>query len=395
MEFLDVLLLIGSAQGFFLAVFLLHRHRGLYATRFLATLLLIYSVVLLHLFIADRDWYNAAPRIMLLLSGLSLVSGPLHYLYARHLIDPARRLRQSDVLHGLPYLLYLLAMMPLFLLPAESIIPELFSNPWHGFPRHFMVLNWVLVAQALSYIAATLMLLFRYEREVCELFSCIDRVRLKWLRNITLVVLAGWAAFLMENILLATGLHSPQWFGMSGVLGTVCVYVMGYLGLTASDVFSDPEVDASIREIAAKHESRVNTNTAQRTARYEKSGLSEERAEDIIHQLLDVMEKERPHSDSDLTLPRLAERLEVSPHNLSEVINTRTGMNFFDFINSYRVDQVKRDLADPEKRQYKVLALAFDAGFSSKTSFNTIFKKFTGITPSEWRERAGSVARGA
>lgn len=386
MEFLDILLLIGSAQGFFLAVFLLHRHRRLYATRFLAALLFLYSVVLLHLFIGDRDWYHAAPRIMLLLSGISLVTGPLHYLYARHLIDPARRLRQKDALHGIPYVLYLLAMLPLFLLPTESIIPALLRNSWYGFPRHFMVLNWVLVAQALSYFGATLLLLFRYEREVCDLFSCIERVRLTWLRNITLLVASGWVAFLVENILLVSGLHSPQLFGMSGVLGVVCVYAMGYLGLTASDVFSDPEVDASIREIAAKHERHVPESTPQRTARYEKSGLSAERAEDIMHQLLDVMENERPHHDSDLTLPRLAKRLDVSPHNLSEVLNTRTGMNFFDFINSYRVDQVKRDLVDPGKQQFKVLALAFDAGFSSKTTFNTIFKKFTGMTPSEWRE---------
>jgi AraC-like DNA-binding protein len=395
MELLDVLLLIGSAQGFFLAVFLLHRHRRLYATRFLAALLFVFSVVLLHLFIADRDWYSAAPRIMLLLSGLSLITGPLHYLYARHLISPARRLLLRDGLHALPYAVYLLAMLPLFLLPADVIIPELFRDPWYGFPWRFIVLNWLLVVQAIAYLVATLLLLFRHERDVCDVFSCIDRVRLVWLRNITFIVLTGWAAFLVENVLLVAGWHSPQWFGLSGILGTVCVYVMGYLGLTASGVFSDPEVDASIREIAAKHENHVSANTAQHSARYEKSGLSAERAEDIMHQLLDVMENERPHSDSDLTLPRLAERLDVSPHNLSEVLNTRTGMNFFDFINSYRVDQVKRDLVDPGKQQFKVLALAFDAGFSSKTTFNTIFKKFTGMTPSEWREQAERVEQRA
>ena len=123
MALIEILLLIGSAQGFFLAAFLLHRHRHLYATRFLATLLLIYSVVLLHLVIADRDWYGAAPRIMLLLSGLSLVTGPLHFLYARHLIDPARRLRWMDALHSLPYIAYLFAMAPLFFLASGDIIP--------------------------------------------------------------------------------------------------------------------------------------------------------------------------------------------------------------------------------------------------------------------------------
>ena len=245
-------------------------------------------------------------------------------------------------------------------------------------------MNWVLVAQAILYLVATLLLLYRHQRDVCDLFSSVDRVRLTWLRNITLIVLAGWVSFLVENILQVAGMHSREWFGVSGMLGAVCVYAMGYLGLGSSGIFSDPEVDASFRELASRHEHGAD-DTEEMRKRYGKSGLSDARADDIMQRLLDLMTREHPYRDSDLTLPRLAERLEASPHNLSEVINTRTGMNFFDFINSYRVEQVKRDLADPGKQQYKVLSLAFDAGFNSKTSFNTIFKKFTGMTPSSYR----------
>ena len=77
--------------------------------------------------------------------------------------------------------------------------------------------------------------------------------------------------------------------------------------------------------------------------------------------------------------------LDISSHNLSEVINTRFRQNFFDFVNSYRIKQVKRELSDSKNSPFTVLALAFDAGFNSKSSFNTIFKKHTGRTPSEFR----------
>jgi len=69
------------------------------------------------------------------------------------------------------------------------------------------------------------------------------------------------------------------------------------------------------------------------------------------------------------------------------VINTRLQQNFFDFINHYRIEKVKKDLADPQKKNLKVLAIAFDAGFNSKSSFNAIFKRHTNLTPSEYRSQ--------
>lgn len=389
MPLLDVILLIGSVQGAFLAAFLFHRHRTLYATRFLVALLAVYSVVLSHLVLSDLGAYGAWPRVMILLSGLTLFSGPLHYLYARHLIDPTRRLRRKDVLHALPYLAYVLFMLPLLLLPGERIMVELFENAWYGFPWRFMLLNRALIALAFLYLGGTLLLLYRYVEHLREHFSSLHRVRLRWLRNITILVLLGWFSFLIENVLLYTEVISPEYFGVSGLLGTLMVYAMGYLGLTTTGVFSDPEVAASMRELAEQH---ADGEGIVRDARptYGKSGLSEDKAEEIVTRLLRLMQSEKPYLDAELTLHRLAGMLDVSAHNLSEVINTRTGMNFFDFVNSYRVEQVKRDLLDPSKSQFTLLALAFDAGFASKTSFNAIFKKITGHTPSAWRASAAA-----
>ncbi len=85
---------------------------------------------------------------------------------------------------------------------------------------------------------------------------------------------------------------------------------------------------------------------------------------------------------------RLAEMLSISPHNLSEVINTRLHQNFFDFVNEYRLEQAKREPANSDKTHIKILAITYDAGFNSKSSFYSLFKKHTGLTPSEFRQRA-------
>ena len=99
-----------------------------------------------------------------------------------------------------------------------------------------------------------------------------------------------------------------------------------------------------------------------------------------------MVEKE-PYIDSELTLNSLAEMLSISPHNLSEAINTQLDKSFFDFINFYRVERVKKDLLDPTNNHLKILAIAFDAGFNSKSSFNTIFKKHTNMTPGNTGKR--------
>jgi YesN/AraC family two-component response regulator len=101
------------------------------------------------------------------------------------------------------------------------------------------------------------------------------------------------------------------------------------------------------------------------------------------------MEQEKPYINSDLTLTQLAEMLSISPHNLSEILNTQINQNFFDFVNQYRVEEVKKALTDPGNQHLTVLAIGFDAGFNSKTSFNTIFKKYTNMTPSEFRKHFG------
>jgi YesN/AraC family two-component response regulator len=104
------------------------------------------------------------------------------------------------------------------------------------------------------------------------------------------------------------------------------------------------------------------------------------------------MEQDKLYRQSDLTLSQLAGSLHITPHNLSEVINTQLGRAFNDLVNEYRIREVKNDLSDPSKKQLKILAIAFDAGFNSKASFNTIFKQLTHTTPSEFRKTALDAA---
>ena len=91
-----------------------------------------------------------------------------------------------------------------------------------------------------------------------------------------------------------------------------------------------------------------------------------------------------PYIDGKLSLKQVAQKMEISTNYLSQVINENLKKNFFDFVNEYRVNLVKQKMKDPTNSQYTLLALAYDCGFNSKSSFNVIFKKNTGLTPSQY-----------
>lgn len=99
------------------------------------------------------------------------------------------------------------------------------------------------------------------------------------------------------------------------------------------------------------------------------------------------MDTERPYLNPDLNLPQLAKDLDIPSHQLSQVINKNIGLNFFDFINSYRVEEIKAKIANPEYNKFSLLGIAFESGFNSKSAFNRVFKNLSGETPTQYKKR--------
>jgi len=123
--------------------------------------------------------------------------------------------------------------------------------------------------------------------------------------------------------------------------------------------------------------------------KYERSSLTQDQAERYAAQILDYLASERPYLDGGLRLADVSEHLGMTQHHLSQAINQICGKNFFELINEFRVEEVKRLLVDPEKTTYTVLAVGFEAGFNNKSSYNKAFKTVTGMTPSQYRRQQG------
>jgi AraC-like DNA-binding protein len=243
----------------------------------------------------------------------------------------------------------------------------------------------------LSYSVATVLHLRRHRRRIMNSYSNTDHVNLRWLLALAGAATAIWLlATVTEATNLLPGPVRPHGPNLVALAVALLVYAIGYMGLRQPEIFRydvpPPEapVERPPSEPAATED--FEPPTAPADPPQPRSGLSEREAGRLRAGLLAVMEQEHLHRDPDLTLAGLAERLDTTPHKLSELLNAELGQTFYDFINGYRVDEVRRRLAEPKAKHLSVLTLAMDAGFASKSTFNDVFKKRTGQTPSTYRK---------
>ncbi|MBI2430035.1 MAG: AraC family transcriptional regulator [Ignavibacteriales bacterium] len=377
MTFANIVLIVAAAQSFLLSTLIYQKHRALFPNRFLALLMLSYTIILLHLLFQDNGVYRIFPIIYLVV-GVPLVVAQLQYLYTKYLLNRTERFVRRDLLHFLPFGIFETGMIIAFFSGSVDFSDAAISDPTTT-PRFFRIFNWLLIAQGSIYMGVSYRLIVRYNRHLKDVVSSVEQVQMTWLRNITLAGISAWILFFIEDLLLTQGINLSNFVFVS-VVFAVYVYAMGFVGLLKSEIFASPDVERTMHEI-----SEIDHAGEPSATKYEKSGLTEETAQSIVTRLLELMEKEKLYTHPSLTLSQLSEKLSVSSHNLSEVINSQLKKNFYDFVNGYRIEQVKKDLVDPSKQHIKILSLAFDTGFNSKATFNTLFKEVTGRTPSEYR----------
>jgi len=377
-DFVGIVLIIGAIQGFALAFLIFQKGRTLFANRFLYSLMLVFSVTLVSLWLSDLGYYLTYPKMMFTFEGIQLTIFPLYFLYAKYLTRENETFNKKDWLHFLPFLLYKLFLIPFYFMNQNEIFDFLNSSLISEHPLQYIIFNWVLIFQGLVYLILVINRVKKRDEFINEYFSSNFEIKLDWLKNASYLGILTTLVFMTENILLFINNRPSETFGLSSVAAGVYIYAIGYLGLSRSGVFTE------LTHIELKD---IDLNIKQNNSElYEKSGLTSEKADVYQQQLLQLMESEKPYRNNKLTLSELASMLLISSHNLSEIINTKENKNFFDFINQYRIEEVKKELVNPKNSNLTILAIAMDAGFNSKTSFNTLFKKFIGKTPSQYKD---------
>lgn len=286
-----------------------------------------------------------------------LLHGVFLYLYVGFLTAQLPKNRKFLLLHILPIAAVYLYLVPFFALSADQKI-EVYRNGGAGYELFMNLKFYAIALSGIFYVTWSVVLLRKHWNNIRDQFSDLEKVNLQWLRILT---------FGMGGIWILVILFRNDVLTLAGIV--VFVFLIGFFGVRQAVIFSPGQPPADADEEKKK---------------YPKSGLTEEASQRLHETLIQLMTRDALYKKSDLTINELSSRLGVHPNYLSQVINQTEKKNFFDFVNTYRFEEFKRLIASNKNQQFTLLSLAYDCGFSSKSSFNRYFKKVTGQTPSEY-----------
>jgi len=377
-EIISTIYIAAAVQGFLLAPALALRKKNSNSTKFLALAILVWTFILLEQFLSIKGLNTVIPHTTSGTFLFKLIFWPLLYFYTATITSNIKKLNKLKLLHFLPVILYAAYMLPFYTKSNSEKIKIVEIIAEKGVPLNLAVAYFAVFIIGWVYLFIMLKILVNYSKNIKSLFSDISRKNLIWLQILIAVLVSVWSIETVRFIydLTGTGMNDTMMIFIH-FLTTIWIYVTSYFALHQPEIF-DSYIKFSDSD-NLKMESSIKNQ-----AKYEKSGLTNEMIETYYKKLSKYMEIEKPYLTSSITLKQLAEEMDMMPHHLSQVINSRD-KNFYTFINSYRIEQVKEMLISNEMKEKNILEICYDAGFKSQSSFNTIFKKFTGKTPTQYR----------
>lgn len=228
---------------------------------------------------------------------------------------------------------------------------------------------------ALAYMLAVIYRLYQFRELLKQNFSSLRAWDLHWLFWITL-------ANAVMLLLWFTANQSDAGLALQLCCRLLLVYGLVWYGIKQTAIFIPPADDEKINVDAPD----------EMEEKYSRSGLTESAAELIEKRLHRLMKSEKRFLEPNLTLNQLADAVGASPQWLSQYINQYHQCNFFDYVNSFRVNHVQQLIRESINTENTLLDLALAAGFNTKSTFNSSFKKITGYTPSNWRKRVKDMS---
>lgn len=364
---------IGVFIAFFLSLLVLTKKERNKADIILGIWMIIIGLHLFGYYSFVSEIIYIYPFLMWLNLPYAFLHGPMLYLYTEALTNPDRFKSKKWILHFILPILMTFTLLPVMLLPENERI-LLYKNNGKGF-ENLMLFDWIipLSISGIFYIIITNILLYKHKKRILNQFSNQEKINLNWLRFLFYGMGLTWVIIIFGG--------SDKWiFSVSSIF----LIFIGYFGIKQVGIFTDQSIEFFENEPIISIFFENNNELVIEKKKYAKSGLSEDSAKILHEKLKYLMISEKLFTEPELTLTDLASRLEVHPNYLSQVINELEGVSFYEYINNLRIEEFKKLVSIPENQKYTLLALAYDCGFNSKTTFNRVFKKVTNLSPSEY-----------
>ncbi len=369
----SVVMILGAAQGFFLAIFLFMRKREEGALiKFLSMFLLVAALLFLM-----AAFHQARQTKLLIIFGpiiypLILSLGPLLYLYIKSALQKDFKFKILDIFYFFPTFFAFAFFARIYFFPYEQQVKFIESFYSHNVTLAETLFRYFDIAYRAVFVILSIKLLSDYRERLKEEYSALENIDYGWLKQLLIYYLITVFVLLAITVM---NLDNDYRIILASYLALI-MYFIGYRIMT----------DTSRQNPKIENLTLHGKGKPKEKSKYEKSGLNGEKVSVLKEKLLYEIEKNKIYVDPDLTLKKLAEILGATQNQVSQLINEQFGRNFYEFINGYRVELAKKLLVSEEYKNESVLSIAFDVGFQSKSTFNAVFKKITKTTPSQYRK---------
>lgn len=363
-----ILLVIGLTQGIFLILVILTVQKmNVIINRYLAILIFaIVTPIALELAI----WHNLfqLSKILRLLAIASvMLIGPSLYLYYKLTIRPINSNKKNHLLHFFPFFLLFI-----FLIIIESNFNSVSHPPAGKLPWYVAIAEVFKLIHLSSYFIISFYVLNKFSQKKDHILFEGHSKTILLCGRLLLLLLSGSVIFSglflvfdkYMNIELLIG--NPSFIKL---LLVICIYLLAFMAIRFPIV------------VVTERDNLI----VKRAPKYNSSTLNKEEVKEWKSILLSYLYHEKPYLDDKLKIEHLAKAIGISSRNLSQIVNQEFGKQFKDFINYFRVEEFKKRILDPTESNKTILAIAYESGFSSKASFNRIFKSLTSVTPKEYK----------
>jgi AraC-like DNA-binding protein len=291
--------------------------------------------------------------------------------------DPRRKFNWLELLHFIPFVVFFTVSVIFRSVPLLKDLRTFFA------PDRFISLRLVYSTTIfLSVTVYNILAFIEIRKHQLYLKNIIsytsDVITLNWLKVLSISFYCAFIILFILGGLNMIGDFIPfdPYFVIFGFIA-ILSFVYSFYGIKQPVIFGQ--------------EIKINGVDRRETEKYSKSGLKEKQAQAYLEMLISYVENNKPYLDRDLSIQDLSDMTGIPKHHITQVLNEKHKKNFFTFINEYRVHEVISRFSDSKNNNFTILAIAYDSGFNSKTTFNSIFKSQIGMTPKEYRGKMTGI----
>ncbi len=363
-----ILNIISAFLLIFFSLFLLTRTgQNRFSNILLAGFLIINAVPFLFsiIFTLKIKIFTSSPTLFLSIFTLDFLMGPIIYFYTKSLAFRNFTFRKEDWIHLLPVMAFHFYLLCSILLKQSTSISRSFIK-WE-ITITLIVSHIFLVIYAFKSVRV----LKQFTASIKNIYSDIEKINLSWLRFVLIGFGTIWLMIITNTLVrIIWRAPTPYLNDIITVASSLVSTIIIYFGLTQPQIFSGIE----------------------EKPKYLRSNLTFTDTQDYINRLKEYMETEKPYLKPSITINHLSEKLAIPPKHISQLVNEKFEQNFFDFINSYRIEEAKRYLSKRMRSNLNISQILYEVGFNSKATFNRAFTKHVGMSPREFKKQTGIKA---